>query len=187
MRKKEPTPAVHQSSSRTNARKSRPLPYKSNTNMASVVEEPVAAWFAVAAGAVLQLAQHPRALNQLTPLEKSDLVKQGISKKDLEHLKKTANLDYDQLSQALAVTRATLINKKGKAKFSLSISEKIISLADIYAFGYEVFEEVALFNAWVFRPNRALGGLTPFSLLDNQYGREEIKNLIGRIAYGVYS
>jgi putative toxin-antitoxin system antitoxin component (TIGR02293 family) len=126
-------------------------------------------------------------ISQMSPLEKMGLIKKGISKKDLEHLKNTAALDYDQLAEALAVTRATLINKKGLEKFSSSISEKIVSLADIYSFGYEVFEDEDKFNTWVFRPNQALGGQPPYTLLNNQFGREEVRNLIGRIAYGVYS
>jgi putative toxin-antitoxin system antitoxin component (TIGR02293 family) len=128
-----------------------------------------------------------RPISQMSPLEKMGLIKKGISKKNLEHLKNTAALDYDQLAEALAVTRATLINKKGLEKFSSTISEKIVSLADIYSFGYEVFEDEQKFNAWVFKPNQALGGQPPYALLNNQFGREEIKNLIGRIAYGVYS
>jgi putative toxin-antitoxin system antitoxin component (TIGR02293 family) len=137
---------------------------------------------AVSSGAVLF-----RPISQMTPLEKMGLIKKGISKKDLEHLKNTAALDYDQLAEALAVTRATLINKKGLEKFSSTISEKIVSLADIYSFGYEVFEDEQKFNAWVFKPNQALGGQPPYTLLNNQFGREEIRNLIGRIAHGVYS
>jgi len=39
----------------------------------------------------------------------------------------------------------------------------------------------------MFKPNQALGGKTPFELIDNQFGREEVKNVIGRIDYGVYS
>ena len=72
-------------------------------------------------------------------------------------------------------------------KFSPDLSEKIVGLADIYSYGYEVFEEENRFNQWMFRPNIALGGLPPFDLIDNQFGREEVKNLIGRIDYGVYS
>ena len=105
----------------------------------------------------------------------------------MESLKSKTNLDYDKLSTLLATTRATLINKKGTEHFSAAISERILSIADIYSYGYEVFEDETKFNEWVFRPNRALGGKQPFELLDNQFGREEIKNLIGRIDYGVYS
>ncbi len=123
----------------------------------------------------------------ITAYDKIEMINKGVSKKDLEFLKQKSGLDYDQLSEVLSVARATLINKKGADKFNPTLSEKIVSLADIYSYGYEVFEDEARFNRWVFKPNQSLGGKAPYHFLDNQYGREEIKNLIGKIDYGVYA
>ncbi len=125
--------------------------------------------------------------SQMTSYEKIGMIRKGISKKDLENLKEKAGLDYNQLSKVLSVARATLINKKGNDKFDIRISEKIVGVADIYSYGYEVFEDEGRFNNWIFRSNQSLGGLSPYDLLDNQYGRDEVKSLIGRIDYGVYS
>ena len=96
-------------------------------------------------------------------------------------------MEYDKLANALSVTRATFINRKGKEKFNAALSERIIGLADIYSYGYEVFEDKERFNRWIFRPNKALAGQAPYDLLDNQFGREEVRNIIGRIEFGVYS
>ena len=125
--------------------------------------------------------------SRMTSFEKIDIIKEGISKKDLEHLKEKSDLDYNQLSKVLSVARATLINKKGAAKFDMVLSERIVGVADIYSYGYEVFESETRFNEWIFRSNQALGGQAPYELLDNQFGRDEVKSLIGRIDYGVYS
>ncbi len=125
--------------------------------------------------------------NQMTALEKMKIIHSGLSKKDLESLKIKTRLDYGKLAKALSVTRATLINKKKQQKFSAVLSERIMSLADIYSYGYEVFEDQDRFNSWMFHPNQALNGQAPYELMDNQFGREEVKDIIGRIAYGVYS
>jgi putative toxin-antitoxin system antitoxin component (TIGR02293 family) len=125
--------------------------------------------------------------NQMTSIEKMEVTREGISKKALEEFKAKAGFDYDQLANVLGVARTTLINKKGREKFPLMLSEKIMSLADLYSFGYEIFGNQAEFNQWVFEPVSALGGQAPYDLLSSQYGREEVKNLIGRIAYGTYS
>lgn len=122
-----------------------------------------------------------------TPMEKMVLVREGVDKIELESLKDRAGLDYDDLAAVLPATRATLISKKGKEKFNPSVSDAIVSLVDIYSYGYDIFGDEERFNEWMQRPVQALGGQTPFSLLDNQFGREEVRNLIGRIAYGVYS
>lgn len=126
-------------------------------------------------------------LFNLTTTQKMEIIEKRISKTYLEHFKKFAGLDYDALAKVLSVTRATLINKKGKEKFSNTLSERILALADLYSFGYKMFEDKERFNKWVFVSNQALGGDAPFDYLHNQYGREEIHQLIGRIAYGVYS
>ena len=170
--------------------KSSPKKYQENDDTPTMVEEPMAMYetrstgigkWAILAGA----ANKPE--NQMTSFEKMRVIKNGVSKKDLELLKNKAALDYSMLAKALSVTRATLINKKRDQKFNMALSEKIVSLADLYSYGFEIFGDKDLFNQWMRNPNRAIGGQVPYDLIDNQYGREEIKNLIRRIAYGVYS
>lgn len=125
--------------------------------------------------------------SQMTPIEKMERLSLGISKKELEALKIRTALDYDKLAKLLSVTRATLINKPSSEKFNSALSERILGLADIYSYGYDVFENEEKFNQWMFRENNALGGKTPYEVCNNQFGREEVKNIIGRIDYGVYS
>jgi putative toxin-antitoxin system antitoxin component (TIGR02293 family) len=125
--------------------------------------------------------------SQLTDIEKMEFTIGGISKKELEQLKKKAGLDYDQLAHMLDVARSTLINKKLQERFSPGLGEKIMSLADIYSYGYEVFGDQEQFNQWIFQPIAALGDKAPYDIMNNLYGRQEVRNLVGRIAYGVYS
>lgn len=124
---------------------------------------------------------------QMTPLEKMEKAKSGLGKSELNRLKDRTDLDYEKLSKALSVTKATLIRKKGDQKYSPAISERMISLADIYSYGFTVFENEEKFKTWMFRPVAALGGKTPYDVIDNQFGREEVRGLIGRIEHGIYS
>lgn len=126
-------------------------------------------------------------LIDLTSYQKMQIVRDGVTKSYLTKLKEETSLDYDALAQALSVTRSTLINKKSDQRFSDHISERIIAVAELYSFGYEVFGNKENFNKWMFAPNQALSGAKPFELMDNQFGREEIRNLIGRIEYGVFA
>jgi len=41
--------------------------------------------------------------------------------------------------------------------------------------------------AWLGTPNRALGGERPLELLDTDLGTRMVEDILGRIAYGVYS
>ena len=125
--------------------------------------------------------------SRMTAIEKMELAVEGISKKRLEIFKKEVEFDYDQLSHVFSVARTTLINKKGNSKFNTDISEKIVAVSDIFSYGFEVFEDKEKFKKWIQRDNIALGGKAPYELLSSEFGREEVKNLIGRIDHGVYS
>jgi putative toxin-antitoxin system antitoxin component (TIGR02293 family) len=124
---------------------------------------------------------------ELSPYQKIYKIKSGISKKELTSIKEAARLDYDTLAQLLSVARATLIHKKDHEKFNLNVSEKILALADLYSYGYEVFDDVDKFNDWMKEPNLALDNKLPLDLADTMTGIEELKHLIGRIDYGIFS
>ncbi len=126
-------------------------------------------------------------LSPASPMAKMKMLRSGISKSYLEKVKSHTNLDYVKLARLLTVARATLINKKSSQKFNTALSERILSLADLYDYGYEVFEDREKFNQWMTNPNKALGDQVPLDLIDNQFGREEVRNILTRIEYGVYS
>ena len=173
-------------------RKHTPKSYsvKEEAKEKNIVSEPAATYqkeYPIGSFAAILSEAASKPERNLTGFEKIEIIREGISKNDLELLKQKAELDYTMLAKALSVTRATLINKKKDQKFGAALSEKIIGLADLYSYGFEVFEDEERFNQWMTKPNQALGGKIPYDLIDNQYGREEVKNVIGRIDYGVYS
>lgn len=151
----------------------------------SEVQEALPLYAAKQASSILKVVKRPE--NQLSLMEKLALVEKGISKESLESLKSMAGLDYDQLAQILNVARATLINKKSPDRFNTDISDKIVALADIFSYGFEVFEDKVRFRNWLQAPLKALGGRSPFDMLHTSFGREEVRNLIGRMEYGVFS
>ena len=141
----------------------------------------------------LQKVEGKKSAAKLVPIyqwssyQKIEAIKEGISKTALENLKEQTELDYTTLSKILAVTKATLHNKKGSERFDAFVSERILLLADIYSFGYEVFGNREKFNRWMKSPIRALSYVSPLVMCETVYGMEEVKNVIGRIEYGVYS
>ena len=150
-----------------------------------LVKEPATAVYASNPSIIGAHLQKPEW--RMTAIEKMTMIRSGLNKNNLESLKSKAKLDYNTLSALLSTTKATLINRKGNEVFNASLSEKILSLADIYSYGFQVFESETKFNSWINKSNQSLGGNAPIDLLDNQFGREEVRNLLGRIEYGVYS
>lgn len=126
------------------------------------------------------------AIQTMNAGEKISAIRNGVSKNQLEEIKEQSGLDYDTLSTVLAVSRATLINKKGAEKFDAPTSERILLLADTLAYGQAVFEDGTRFNAWMKSKNKSLGDKPPIEYMDTLYGIQEVRKLIGRIEYGVF-
>jgi len=128
----------------------------------------------------------PFNFGSLTSQYKIGIIRNGISKKELEAIKSETDFDYRTLSTLLSVSRTTLLKKKGDERFDQSTSERIMLLAEFMSYGRVVFESRERFNAWLKKPAIALGGKSPVELLDTVYGIEEVKKELGRIEYGVY-
>lgn len=122
----------------------------------------------------------------LTAADKIGIIRAGVSKKQLTEIKEEMDLDYDELSEVLSTSRATLIKKKKSEKFGSQISERLVLLNDVLGYGREVFGDKHNFNEWLRTVSPALGNVTPLSLMDTLYGIDEVKKEIGRIAYGIY-
>ena len=59
--------------------------------------------------------------------------------------------------------------------------------ARVYATAVEMIGNAEKAAKWLGTPNRALGGEIPIDQLDTDLGTKEVENILGRIAYGVYS
>jgi uncharacterized protein (DUF2384 family) len=111
-------------------------------------------------------------------------IQNGITKDDVDDFKLKAGLDYESLARLLHVTKATLFNRQGR-RFDKQLSERLVLLEDLYSYGYSVMG-AAKFNLWMKADNVALQK-RPLDLADTLYGIQEIRALVGRIDYGVYS
>lgn len=127
-----------------------------------------------------------------TPVYRADsfskikLIHEGATRQELEHFKYTSDLDYESIAKMLNVTKATLFNKQEGQRFDSSLSERLMALTDLYSYGYDVMGSRDKFNRWMKEDNVALQG-KPIELADTLYGINEIRNILGRIEYGVFS
>lgn len=113
------------------------------------------------------------------------VVEQGLTKASLLALKEAAGLSWQQLADILHVTVRTLQRYKPNQTLPTSLSERLLRLADVYAKGYEVFEDRMMFQRWMEEPVPALGNVVPLSLLPSLYGMDTIMKELGRIEHGI--
>src|SRR5262245_5155411 len=86
---------------------------------------------------------------------------------------------------ALAIPERTLHRLKRAAVVPAAIADKVARTHDVLDRASEVLGSAAAARQWLARPNPALGGRTPLSLLDTSLGWEQVKQVLGRFEHGI--
>ena len=122
-----------------------------------------------------------------TDLEFVEAVRGGFPVQAAESLVERGRLSFAELEQ-LVIPRRTLTHRKhGKERLSRDESDKLARVARVLAAADDTFGQEATTDEWLRRPNRALGGTPPITLLDTDGGARLVEQVLGRLAYGVYS
>ncbi|TVQ50942.1 MAG: DUF2384 domain-containing protein [Saprospirales bacterium] len=120
-----------------------------------------------------------------------DFIKMAINGIDAEiimNFGRYFNLTKSETARLLSISEPTLYRWIKSAKpLDRKFSIQLFELTDLFLYGTEVFEKSDYFFKWLDLPNAALGGLAPVELLDVPGGIDKVKDLLGRIDYGVYS
>lgn len=61
------------------------------------------------------------------------------------------------------------------------------SLEAVMAHGLAVYGNAEDLAAWLHSENPALGGIRPETLLSSVSGREQVRDILGRIEWGIFS
>jgi len=112
----------------------------------------------------------------------------GLPIAALKKLQKRMQFTNIELSNVLDMSESTLQRRlKLGQRLDKKESEAAIHLASVWAKGLEVFENDDDFRIWLHTKNSALGNNKPIELLHSPIGRDEIKDLLTRIEWGIYS
>ncbi len=116
------------------------------------------------------------------------LTEKGFPINVLKHLQRHTQFTNREMGKALDMSESTLQRRwKQKQNLDKRQSESAVQLASVWAKGLEVFEDEEDFRTWLHADNQALGGNKPVALLGSTIGQEEIKKVLGRIEWGIYS
>ena len=89
------------------------------------------------------------------------------------------------VAEALAIPERTMHRLKTAPVVPAVIADKVARTHDVLARATEVLGTPRAARQWLIRPNPALAGKTPLSLLDTSLGWEQVKMVLGRIEHGV--
>ena len=116
-----------------------------------------------------------------------EIVRQGLPALAIAALARTVQLTQAELGETLAIPERTLLRRKQEGMLNTEESAKLVRVARIVHRAIEVFEDRAKAIDWLKEPNRALGYVSPLSLLDTDLGAEAVRDTMGRIEQGVFA
>ncbi|MDO5626023.1 MAG: DUF2384 domain-containing protein [Pseudomonadota bacterium] len=134
----------------------------------------------------------------LSPVERSQLVKQGVPAHEVVALSDAMGLPRDQLMRVLGLARSTVERKiTQKGALSQPESEKMLGverlIGQVDAMVHAAqsappgFDAARWFAQWMVAPVAALGGMAPQALLDTADGREAVSTLLYQMQSGAYA
>ncbi|HEX9671449.1 MAG TPA: antitoxin Xre/MbcA/ParS toxin-binding domain-containing protein [Thermoanaerobaculia bacterium] len=121
------------------------------------------------------------------PEDLRERVREGLPFAALEAVARTLELERPELTAALDLPERTLVRRKQERRLRPAESDRLVRLARVAAQAVEVLGDTERAVRWLHRPNRALGGPAPLTLLDTDIGAQQVEQLLGRIEHGVYS
>lgn len=115
------------------------------------------------------------------------VLRTGLPFKALESLTEMLGIPIATVARALGIAPRTLARRKEQRSFSPAESDRLYRLARVVFHTIDVLGSHEKARQWLERPNRALGGEPPLSLLDTDIGARQVEAVLGRIEHGVFS
>jgi len=118
----------------------------------------------------------------------AELVREGLPIKALLLLAERLDLRQPEIAEKIGIPLRTLTRRiSTNARLTAAESDRAVRLAQVYATAIETLGSAEKAADWLKTPNRALRGIRPLDQLDTDPGVREVEEILGRIAYGVYS
>ncbi|MGV3505394.1 MAG: type II toxin-antitoxin system Xre/ParS family antitoxin [Adhaeribacter sp.] len=123
-----------------------------------------------------------------SPFDFIHLAARGINANIINNFRTYFNIPRDTAAHMLNISEPTLYRwQKANKPLDRNSSVKLFEITDLFLYGTEVFGSKDHFFKWLALPNTALGGLEPAELIEIPGGISKVRDVLGRIAYGVYS
>jgi putative toxin-antitoxin system antitoxin component (TIGR02293 family) len=114
-------------------------------------------------------------------------VRRGLRVSAVDAVIEELDAPRTEVLPTLGIARRTLERRKHKGRLLPAESERVYRLAKILASAESVLGDKQRARRWLNTPNRALGNVSPLSMLETEAGADEVTNVLGRIEYGVHS
>lgn len=114
-------------------------------------------------------------------------IREGLPYAALEALAGALALTPPDITAVMGAAPRTLARRKLQQRLSPIESDRLYRLARILQLAADTLGTVEKARNWLGRGNRALGGVTPFSMLDTEIGARQVEDVLNHINYGMYA
>jgi putative toxin-antitoxin system antitoxin component (TIGR02293 family) len=122
------------------------------------------------------------------PDDLARLIREGLPAGTVTALAERLHIGNSVLSRKLGIPQRTLTRRLSqRSLLTPAESDRTVRMARVYANAVEMIGDPKKAIEWLRTPNRALGGERPLDQLDTDVGAQMVDDVLGRIAYGVYS
>ena len=113
-------------------------------------------------------------------------VRKGLPLSALVELAKELDVSIDAAAVLVGIAPRTLARRKLARSLDPLESERVNRVSLAVKRAKAVLGTLEKARAWLKKDNRALGSVTPLSLMDTDMGARAVDDVLGRIEYGVF-
>jgi putative toxin-antitoxin system antitoxin component (TIGR02293 family) len=95
--------------------------------------------------------------------------------------------DLGDVGAVVGIPGRTLARRKHQRLLSPVESDRLYRLAYVTHVASATLGGVEAARVWMSHTNRALGGVSPLSLLDTDIGCRQVEDTLARLSHGIYS
>lgn len=114
------------------------------------------------------------------------LLRRGLPFAALERTMEAFNLSREEVGAVLCLPPRTLVRRKQTRQLAAPESDRLYRLSRVLAHAERALGTRAKATEWLHRPNRALDGVAPLTLLDTDIGATQVDDVLGRLEHGVF-
>lgn len=118
--------------------------------------------------------------------EMIDAARKGLPKGVIDALVQAMRIPLQDLAELLPVSYRTLKRYSRDQVLDKDVSAHVLELGRVFVRAVEVLGNEERAVKWLASPIQALGGESPFSMLDTILGAEAVLDELVRIEHGVY-
>jgi putative toxin-antitoxin system antitoxin component (TIGR02293 family) len=121
------------------------------------------------------------------PFDIIQIASKGVNSNVVKNFRNYFDLPRESTAHLLNISEPTLYRWiKANKNLDRNSSVKLFEIADLFLHGTEVFGDKEAFFQWMNMPNKSIGGMQPMELVELPEGVSKVKDILGRIEYGVF-